>query len=229
MSQVLFETLARHTDSIYEVPEQVTEQTLKELNIDQMCNTMEEQVEEQVEEPVNIETRQHYEVVFFVRYNINLRPSAEDLTTYFNKYGQVHHINCPNNKNFAFIFMTSLNIGVEHRRTRATIGQIIRDMTPETRFHITVASSNRGQLVPRSKTIARNENTHTIRYPSAEYSRQRPANRTNRTNQTNWSTRKPNNGSNRQSGATRTGTYHPEMFSFVRNTENGEIRRHNRK
>lgn len=89
-------------------------------------------------------TRNNYEVVFFARYKINPRPSAEDVTSFFNKYGVVHHVNCPEGRNFAFIFMTSLSTPVEHRRTRTTISQIIHEMTPETRFHITVASSTMG-------------------------------------------------------------------------------------
>jgi hypothetical protein len=40
--------------------------------------------------------------------------------------------------------MTSLNTTSEYRRTRITIENIINDMTPENRFHITVASSNHG-------------------------------------------------------------------------------------
>lgn len=90
----------------------------------------------------NENDRVNYEVVFFVKYNQNPRPSSEELTALFNNYGVVHHINCPENRNFAFIFMTSLNTEVEHRRTRTTICKIIQDMTPETRFHITVANSN---------------------------------------------------------------------------------------
>lgn len=94
--------------------------------------------------PVVQKEKPNYEVVFFARYRHNPRPSAEEITSLFNNYGQVHHVNCPEGKNYAFIFMTSLSTTVEHRRTRTTIGQIIHDMTPETRFHITVASSFRG-------------------------------------------------------------------------------------
>lgn len=90
--------------------------------------------------------RINYEVVFFVRYKNNPRPSLEEITNLFNNYGAVHHINCPEERNYAFVFMTSLNTTAEHRRTRSTIDRIIQDMkqNPETRFHITVASSNRG-------------------------------------------------------------------------------------
>lgn len=94
--------------------------------------------------PVMRKERPNYEVVFFARYNTNLRPSVEEITKFFNNYGTVHHVNCPEGRNYAFVFMTSLNTNAEHRRTRSTISQIIQDMTPETRFHLTVASSNRG-------------------------------------------------------------------------------------
>ena len=87
--------------------------------------------------------RPDYEVVFFARYGSNPRPPIEKITDFFNKYGVVHHVNCPEGRNYAFVFMSSLNTTAEHRRTRTTISQIIKDMTPETRFHLTVASSNR--------------------------------------------------------------------------------------
>lgn len=101
-------------------------------------------VEEVVESPLDTPQKPNYEVVFFVRYNVpNVpRPSDEQIKTFFNKYGVVHHVKCPENRNFAFVYMTSLNTSAEHRRTRATISQIIHEMTPENRFHITVASSN---------------------------------------------------------------------------------------
>ena len=86
----------------------------------------------------------NYEVVFFARYHSCTRPPADDVTAYFNKYGTVHHVNCPKDTNYAFVFMASLNTTAEKRRTRTTISQIIQDMTPENKFHITVASSNRG-------------------------------------------------------------------------------------
>ena len=86
----------------------------------------------------------NYEVVFFARYHTSLRPPAEDVTAYFNQYGTVHHVNCPKDSNYAFVFMSSLNTTAERRRTRTTISKIIQDMTPENKFHITVASSNRG-------------------------------------------------------------------------------------
>ncbi|XWV26053.1 putative low complexity protein [Tupanvirus soda lake] len=96
------------------------------------------------EMPVAQKEKVNYEVVFFVRYNNSDRPSSEEITNFFNNYGAVHHVNCPEGRNYAFVFMSSLSTTAEHRRTRTTISQIIHDMTPENRFHITVASSNRG-------------------------------------------------------------------------------------
>ncbi|MEM0354029.1 MAG: hypothetical protein QXW79_00470 [Thermoplasmata archaeon] len=91
------------------------------------------------EQQYNNNLRNVYEVVFFVRYQTE-RPLAEDIVKYFSKYGEVHHIKCPEGRNYAFVFMTSLNTTAERRRTRTTISQIIEDMTPENRFYITVAS-----------------------------------------------------------------------------------------
>ena len=94
-------------------------------------------------EPSIPEPRSVYEVVFFAKYKNSPRPNNEELISYFSTYGVVHHVVCPENAIFAFVFMTSLSTEEEHRRTRFTIGQIIRDMDPNCRFHITVASSNR--------------------------------------------------------------------------------------
>ena len=80
-----------------------------------------------------------FEVVFFVRYTVVPRPSIEDITALFNNYGTVHHVNCPKNKHYAFVFITSLNTTLEHRRTHIVINQIINDMPPGSYFHITVA------------------------------------------------------------------------------------------
>lgn len=107
---------------------------VESITIDQQIN------EPQINEP---QIRTSYEVVFFAKYNKNPRPTLEQMTNFFNGYGTVHHINYPTDRNYAFIFMTKLSTNAEHRRTRTTIGQIIHDMTPETQFRITVASSNR--------------------------------------------------------------------------------------
>ncbi|AYV85079.1 MAG: putative low complexity protein [Satyrvirus sp.] len=94
--------------------------------------------------------KENFEVVFFIRYNTNPRPSEEEITKFFNNYGAVHHVKCPENKNYAYVFMSSLSTSAEHRRTRTSIGEIIKDMTPENKFHITVARSNRAGNYPRN-------------------------------------------------------------------------------
>ena len=96
--------------------------------------------------------KSNYEVVFFARYHTNPRPSNEAIVNFFSNYGVVDHVNSPEGRNYAFVFMTSLNTTADHRRTRSTISQIIRDMTPENRFHITVASSNRAGSIPNRNT-----------------------------------------------------------------------------
>lgn len=102
-----------------------------------------------VEPEILVTPKIKYQVVFFLKYS-SVRPPMDDIITFFNNYGEVHHVNCPENKNIAFVFMTSLSTPVEHRRTRTTISQIIKDMPTENRFHITVASSNRGQQKQRN-------------------------------------------------------------------------------
>ena len=123
---------------------------MAEENVVTDSNVVKEQVsvvnDDAVEAP---KEKMNFEVVFFARYNTNPRPNSEDIVNLFNKYGTVHHVNCPEGRNYAFIFMSSLNTTAEQRRTRTTISQIIRDMTPENRFHITVASSNRAGDAPR--------------------------------------------------------------------------------
>ena len=113
--------------------------------------------------PVLSNTKVNYEVVFFVRYTNSPRPSAEELTNLFNTYGRVHHVNSPEDKNFAFVFMTSLSTTLEHRRTRSTISQIIQDMPMDKKFYITVAGSNRGQ--PQQQTrVNQNTDNRNVRY-----------------------------------------------------------------
>ncbi|AVL94919.1 hypothetical protein ma533 [Moumouvirus australiensis] len=109
-------------------------------------NQNSESVTPEQTESIKSMERPNYEVVFFARYNKDKRPPSEDITNFFNKYGVVHHVKCPEARNCAFIFMTSLNTTAEHRRTRTTISQIIHDMTPENQFHITVADGRRPRL-----------------------------------------------------------------------------------
>lgn len=119
-------------DTVYEDPE----------NQD-LSNTVTEN-----QDQTSVSQRPSYEVVFFVKYKNSPRPSEEDICNYFNTYGSVHHVVCPTDRNFAFVFMTQLATDIEHRRTRTIISQIITEMDPNNRFHITVASSRR----PRNRT-----------------------------------------------------------------------------
>ena len=135
--------------------------------------------------------RNSYEVVFFTKYLSGKRPSVDDITTFFTNYGSVHHVNCPENRNCAFVFMTSLNTNVEHRRTRTTISQIIHDMTPENKFYITVAdggskrfrnkpndqSRHSGQYQPRNlsgKTNISTQSQFTPRLYGKQYNYNQP-------------------------------------------------------
>lgn len=132
------------TDSDVEKQETVGKKEQGELKTD-LKTVVNDDIPELVQEKNNHEQdKSNYEVVFFARYNNYPRPSVEEITKYFNKYGKVDHVNCPEGRNYAFVFISELSTPVEHRRTRTTISQIINDMTPENRFHITVASSNRG-------------------------------------------------------------------------------------
>lgn len=88
--------------------------------------------------------KKKYEVNFYVRYPVT-RPSTEELTNLFNLYGEVDHIVCPVDKNYAFVYMRSLNTVSEVKRTQATIGKIIYEMPSNDRFYISVANSNKGK------------------------------------------------------------------------------------
>lgn len=128
------------TDRTDEVSTDNSNLTVEETNTESKTDIV---CDDPVEENSTIQQeRTNYEVVFFARY-YNGRPSVDEIINFFNNYGVVHHVNCPEGRNNAFIFMSSLSTTVEHRRTRTTINQIRNDMTPEIQFHITVASSNR--------------------------------------------------------------------------------------
>ncbi|XWV24807.1 putative low complexity protein [Tupanvirus deep ocean] len=135
------------------------------------------------EMPVVQREKVNYEVVFFVRYNNSDRPSSEEITNFFNNYGVVHHVNCPEGRNYAFIFMSSLSTTAEHRRTRTTISQIIHDMTPENRFHITVASSNRGTQYNGQRRYNSNNNRNGNNYRTRHFGRFRRPRFTDQRNQ----------------------------------------------
>lgn len=119
--------------------------------------------------------RVRFEVVFFIKYYSTDRPTVEDITQYFNNYGVVHNVRCPDGTNYAFVYMSSLNTTVDHRRTRTTIGQIIREMPPDFRFHITVASSkhgnNRNRQADNSDTEPKNFPNYNVRNNQVQYNR----------------------------------------------------------
>lgn len=123
---------------------ETTTHTIKADNMDEVVESIDSEIAEINEDIPEIhKERVNYEVVFFIKYTTINRPSTEEITNFFNNYGRVHHVKCPNNRNYAFVFMQSLNTPAEHRRTRWTISKIIENMTPENKFYITVASSNR--------------------------------------------------------------------------------------
>ena len=124
---------------------------------------------------VEVVERVRFEVVFFIKYYSTDRPTVEDITAYFNNYGVVHNVRCPDGTNYAFVYMSSLNTTVDHRRTRTTIGQIIREMPPDFRFHITVASSkhgnNRNRQADNSDTEPKNFPNYNVRNNQVQYNR----------------------------------------------------------
>lgn len=183
----------------------------QEKEMSSETNMSAEQVGMDGTEPNTTPSRPTYEVVFFVRYSICPRPLVDELYKYFGKYGDVHHVNCPENKNYAFIFMTKLATTVEHRRTRTTISQIIQDMTPENRFHITVASSNRIPPSDRSQ----HKSNRSIRYPSPRYRVHH-----SRNSESFHNAERSDVGSRYNHPK----VYHPEMFTMIRRTENQGIR-----
>lgn len=114
-----------------------------------IANTNGSETVESENQPTNIESpKQHFEVVFYTKFGLlngPSRPTPEQLTDYFNRYGDVHHVKCPDDRQIAFIFMTSLNTNATQYRVRVTKEQIIKDMTPETKFYINVANSRKPQ------------------------------------------------------------------------------------
>lgn len=85
-----------------------------------------------------------FEVVFYVKFRNN-RPPEDEIIEYFNTYGVVDHINCPENSNNTFIFMKTLSTTATTKRTYHTIKRIIDEMDLHNRFYISVASSNRNK------------------------------------------------------------------------------------
>lgn len=120
------------------------------------------------------EQRRRYAVVLFAKYNAELqRPSVEELTRFFNQYGVVDHINAPENTNFAFVFMASLSTPNTYQRTRATLSDIIRGMTPSTRFHIAVAT-NRNRTPSTNLNMMQEAHVSQPQYHQQQYVQHQP-------------------------------------------------------
>jgi hypothetical protein len=146
-----------------------------------------------MDDPIDEENN---EIIFFVRYDYlvrkaagyagelcstkhyNPRPSSGEIFDLFNCYGQVHHVDYPDYKNYAFVFISN----IDYRQTLSIISQIKRNMTPNNRFHINFAGStakgksinsmyhNRNQYrQPRKKRIASVEVQHKPRNNYAQY------------------------------------------------------------
>ncbi|AEX61796.1 hypothetical protein CE11_00664 [Megavirus courdo11] len=122
-----------------------------------------------------------YEVVFFARYNKGQRPSVDEITTHFSNYGVVHHVKCPESRNCAFIFMSSLSTTAENRRTRTTIRQIIHDMTRENQFHISVADGRRPRVNFEQNNVKNNSGQVRFQNKNPQYNYYNPRSRNNPT------------------------------------------------
>lgn len=102
--------------------------------------------------PLNEKGEKLYEVVFFAHYSN--RPTVEEITAYFNQYGVVHHVDCPQTKQCAFIFMSTLSSNEQRNRTKNTLIQIRQQMDPTNPFNVSVASYPRNNAVyPTSRSL----------------------------------------------------------------------------
>ena len=101
-----------------------------------------EETSDKVEERAQTkkEQKSNYEVVFYVRYNLDQgeKPTEEEVTKYFNKYGEIDHVKSPYNRDYYFIFFNKLNTEASHRRTKTVMYQIIGEMGDRP-FYINVA------------------------------------------------------------------------------------------
>jgi hypothetical protein len=124
--------------------------SLNEELDDTECSTSSQTISPDTNLTATAPVERKYAVVFFAKYYAqeNPRPSEDSIQGFFNMYGQVDHVECPAGKNFAFIYMNSLSTQAEKSKTKNTMSAIIQSMTPETRFHLGVASmryQNNGQ------------------------------------------------------------------------------------
>lgn len=90
--------------------------------------------------------KNQYEVVFFARYNnrdSRYVPTVDDVKNFFSKFGTVDRVDYKNDKNIAYVYMTKLATTQTFLRTRSTITNMIAEMTPETKFYVSVARSSK--------------------------------------------------------------------------------------
>lgn len=129
-------------------------------NQEQQVQQEQEQQQEQPMQQVQQNTRQqrnsdnhNYKVVFYVRYYTQ-RPTEQVIADFFNNYGQVDHVTLPEDKNFGFVYMTSLNAqgSMQTQQVINAIIKEIRQMDPNDRFYIGVARRNK---TPNNRTYTR--------------------------------------------------------------------------
>ena len=104
-----------------------------------------------IEEP----RERKYELVLFAKYgfkDIQKRPSEEDIIAFFNNYGVVSHVSCPENKQFAIVYMTSIKTSAVHQKAFAVIGDIVNSMTEENKFHISIANARHGNHLKKASS-----------------------------------------------------------------------------
>lgn len=124
------------------------------------------EVETEVFQDAPSTTERKYELVLFAKYgfkDIQQRPSEEDITVFFNNYGVVSHVSCPENKQFAIVYMTSINTKAVHQKAFAVIGDIINSMTEENKFHISIANARHGKQL--KKTNSEQANVASVKRP----------------------------------------------------------------
>ena len=144
------------------VAESVVESVAEPVAVTQLTELAQESFQESVTEFSKVATsvtntdsvrKNPYEVVFFARYNnrdSRYTPTREEILTFFKKYGDVDHLDYNNEKFIAYVYMAKLSTTQTFLRTRSTIANIIAEMTPETKFYVSVARSNNNKRYRRS-------------------------------------------------------------------------------
>ena len=130
-----------------------------------------------------------FAVVFYVNYIVG-RPLESAIVKYFNDYGEVSHVKCPENCEYAFVYMLSLKTDAPTKRTRTIIHNIKNDMKATNRFIINVANSknrnNNYDTYPRYNNMNRQNN-----YDNPRYNNYNP--RYNNMNRHNYNNQRYNN------------------------------------